>query len=322
MAKGGNPYESMPTAEHVAAAFQAKKPNIVIAHNLKVRDDSALAGEVAKWLRDRGFESVTTLHEIMEENMLPGQDWELEYRKNIGRCTHLIEISQTERTQGLHNKAVRIIRNDVEEQLEEWQEAIFKLTRNAETSKVVRELSPVAISSLGQWNTDAGKRAFLIRMMDLGVDGDGQTLRDAGRTRIGTEIDWSDAEFAHLLGKNVTVQDVDPEMVKDFDDPERIKKMIIVDMGQSTAHGETISGAFKIEEGFQHGMETNKPPIICNCAQCGAGRQAFVLDKSGVGSEGVLIIPNTKHEGCDVTANISPVPGNTLKKVLNEMFAR
>lgn len=322
---GSNPFESMPTPAHVAAAFEGMKggpPDIIICHDQKSSEDTAFAKEVAAWLRLNKFTSVRTLGEIMGENMLPGQEREHEYSVGMGKCTHLINISPTGEAEGRHYKTVRKIRAQVEENLDEWQQAVFPLARSPETAEKAREQTPLGIPSIGLWNTEAGKRAFLIRMMDLGPKGKGLTLKDGGRVRNGVEIDWSGSDFAALLGHDVTVQDIDPDMVKDFDDPDRIQKVIIVNMGQTTAHGETISGAFKIEEGFQHGTETDKPPIVCNCAQCGAGRQAFVLDKAGNGTPGVLIIANTKHEGCDVTANISPVPGNTLKKVLNDMFAK
>jgi uncharacterized low-complexity protein len=317
---GASPYEKMPTAEHVAAAFAAMKPDIVISYNRNCPEDAALGREVAKWLKERKFTSVKTIDDIMDGDMLPGQVRELQYDKAMDRVTHLINIPQTIRGEGRHHKTVRKIKAQVEENLDEWQYAVFQLSRDTESAQAARDITPLPIPSLGLWNTDAGKRSFLIRMMDLGTNGMGATLKDAGRARIGNEIDWSGSEFAHLLGRNVTVQNVTPEMVKNFDDPDRIQKIVIVDMEQSTAHGETITGAFKLEEGFQHGMDTKLPPVICNCAQCGASREAYVIDKAGEGSCGVLVIPNTRHEECDVTANISPVPGYSLKVALNEIY--
>lgn len=314
-------YEGLKTAEHAVAAFAGmeKPPIVVISHDLKVEEDAKFASRVATYLRKRNINALTT-KEFEQKFLLPGQDRDLEISKWAETCTHFVDIvSGSSRAEsGLHREIRgETLARDTQLDKDKHQTRVFELTEK--TDDLAKMKKKVNAKIMNSWDKDAAMKDFIIEMMAMGPGGQGYGDETDG-TGSEKKIDWSNRDFAELLGYEVTVQAVTPGMKRYLDDPDRIQAVIIVSKGLETSHNETMKGAIEFKEEKQITV-TDKPAIVCDCPKCGSRREAYFVDKAGEGTYGVAIIPNQPDESCGVTVNVSPVPGFTLQNALDDIFA-
>lgn len=313
------------------AAFDATKPTILINHDPTIPEDVKLANQIMEALRptdNTEKERVFSYDYFLKEMLNGGQDWRLETRKMARRADVVIDVWSVARTQGEgFQETIRKIALEDSDELGEGKTRLFPVVgQESDIKKVLAEVDGEL--HFGSWDSEESKKNLVVGMLTCGPKGRRKIGKDGGSPietkRHTPRIEWErltdHADFLRMLDEDATVQDmadIFPEVAK----AGRYGKLVIVHEAEGTYHEKPISQAYVMRQVEQHSQEKKTAPgVVCSC-KCGVERLSFSLDKPSADSTGVVIISDKPCTSCGSTALVNPIPGNTLRDVLDNHFA-